>query len=98
MTVILILSYVATSILNIKAIAFIANKKEPTITCLSRHYQWLPRYGSSNVEFVHKAKSEITGAITHTLVTLPSHTATNESVDTFYYVLVLSGGKRNGYM
>ena len=40
-----------------KAIAFIANKKEPTITCLSRHYQWLPRYGSGNGEFVHKANA-----------------------------------------
>ena len=40
-----------------KAIAFIANKKEPRITCLSRLYQWLPRYGSGNGEFVHKANA-----------------------------------------
>ena len=40
-----------------KAIACIANEEEPPITWLSRHYQWLPRYGSSNGEFVHKANT-----------------------------------------
>ena len=42
-----------------KIIEFITNKKEPAITCLVRHSQWLPRYRSSNSEFVNKANEQL---------------------------------------